>query len=157
MFALALLIAQLNALSTPAGTTSPVATPAVLPAASPTDVVVNNSGATNMRGYTVVIHPDGSADVLQAGKLTHAIVPHPQIAWLYAKLGDDAPLGETIAGRCMRSASFGTTTRVSYHGETSGDLGCGGGPAVTELKRTIGVIVAQLGIATTPMRRFAPL
>ena len=121
--------------------------------ASPDDAVIRNSGSTNTAGYTLVIRRDGSAELQQGGTQQAKTLGHSQTAWLFAKLDDDAPLSSLPVGHCMRSASFGSVTRITYRGETTGDVGCATDPATQELKRTLAVIETQLGIATLPRFR----
>jgi len=52
----------------------------------------------------------------------------------------------------MKSASFGSSTTLTWQGAVSGDLSCGGGPTVAELNRTIGVILTQLRVTPGPRR-----
>ncbi len=143
-----------QAVASPDAGASAVPTDAVA-SASPDDAVISDSGSTNAAGYRLVIHRDGTADVFQNGRATRRLLAHPQTAWLFAKLDEDAPLDAVETGHCMRSMSFGTVTRIAYHGQTTGDVQCSVSPAAAELKRTVRTIVAQLGIATRPFRRFA--
>jgi hypothetical protein len=113
----------------------------------PGDAVIRNSGSTNTEGYAIVIHPDYSVDVAVGGTTQHKTLGEPQAKWLFAKLKADEPLASLAAGRCMKSASFGTVTTIAYDGQSTADLSCGGGDQVRELNRTIGIIVNQLGIA----------
>jgi hypothetical protein len=152
---LALLVAQAMPLGSPAasatppppGTTPAPVAPATAAAWDPEDAVIRNSGSTNAAGYTIVVHRDGSAEIDQAGTTSHATLKRPQTEWLFAKLQADAPISDLVSAHCMRSMSFGSTTRVTYRGATTGDLGCTFDPAARELKRTVDVITAQLGVA----------
>jgi len=155
---LALVLAQAIPLGSPAPSAAP-ATPAsapssaaTMPAWTPEDAVIQNSGSTNAAGYTIVVRRDGGAEIDQAGVVSHAALARPQTEWLFAKLQADDPVSSLVSGHCMRSMSFGSTTRVTYRGATTGDLGCTFDPSGRELKRTIDVIAAQLGIAQRPRR-----
>jgi hypothetical protein len=123
-----------------------------MPGSTPEDAVIQNSGSTNAAGYAIVVHRDGSVEIDQAGVVTRATLGRPQTAWLFAKLQADGPISNLVSGHCMRSMSFGSTTRVTYRGATTGDLGCTFDPAARELKRTVDVIAAQLGISMRPRR-----
>lgn len=121
--------------------------PVDIPNISPDDAVIRNSGSTNTTGYTIVVHPDYSADVYSNGATVHKQVDAPQAKWLFEKLKAAMPLAIVGAGRCMKSASFGTYTTIRYGGQATPDLSCGGGPAARELMRTVGIIVNQLGVS----------
>ena len=158
---LALLVAQATAPATdpppaPSATAS-LGSGLAAPGATPDDAVVSNSGSTNALGFTLVIRRDGSTDVFQRGHEARGTLARPQTAWLFAKLDAAGPVSAIAIGRCMRSMSFGSITRVAFHGSVSGDLGCALDTDGRELKRTIGVIAAQLGLDTASRRRLAPL
>jgi hypothetical protein len=121
--------------------------PANVPNIAPTDAVIRNSGSTNTLGYTIVIHADYTADVYSNGVTQHKAVAAAQAKWLFEKLNAAEPLNVVGAGRCMKSASFGTYTTIRYGGQMTPDLSCGGGPEARELMRTVGVIVNQLGVS----------
>jgi len=154
----ALVLSQAMPLGSPgpsAAPPSPVAAPtaaAAMPGASPEDAVIQNSGSTNAAGYVIVVHRDGSVQIDQAGVVSRSTLERPQTAWLFAKLQAASPISNLVSGHCMRSMSFGSTTRVTYRGATTGDLGCTFDPAARELKRTVDVIAAQLGVAMRPRR-----
>jgi hypothetical protein len=149
---IALFLAALFSHSEPATTVSPV--PAALssvtplassvPAARPSDVVIVNSGSTNTLGYRLDVHSDATVDVTQAGETVRKSVTRAQLADLMDAVKAAGPLGALPSGRCMRSASFGSFTRVTYAGETSSDIGCGAGPAGRTLSGAVNAIVANL-------------
>jgi hypothetical protein len=154
----ALVLAQAMPLGSPAASAAPPApaaapaAAATLPGVSPEDAVIRNSGSTNAAGYAIVVHRDGSVEVVRAGVVSRATLERPQTAWLFAKLQADDPISNLVSAHCMRSMSFGSTTRVTYRGATTGDLGCTFDPAARELKRTVDVIAAQLGVSMLPRR-----
>ncbi|MGO9863964.1 MAG: hypothetical protein ACLPLR_10175 [Terriglobales bacterium] len=88
------------------------------------------SGSTNSRGYSVVLHNDGSATSVFIGT-TDAMVEKREfpagtvdtktLGQLLAQIGD---VSKIPAGHCPKSVSFGTTTKIEYEGKTSGDLQC---------------------------------
>jgi hypothetical protein len=147
------------AATTPPSALAPAPVVSSQPEASPTpqiaaaDAVIRNSGSTNTSGYTIVVHPDDSADVIQQGTVRHVTLAEPQAKWLFAKLKEDGPLPSLGAGHCMKSASFGTSTSISYEGASTPDLSCPSSDASRELSRTVGVIVTQLGV-NPAVRRF---
>jgi hypothetical protein len=126
--------------------------PAGAPRIDPGDVVIRNSGSTNTGGFTIVVHPGGDADIYSNGAAQRKTVGAAQAAWIFKKIDAAGPLESLVAGRCMKSASFGTSTTVAHEGHTSPDLSCGGDATTRELARTAGVIVNQLGVSTTMPR-----
>jgi hypothetical protein len=97
------------------------------------------SRSTNSRGFSVVIHNDGSATAEISGASFASRVEPPRsqqfpagtidtktLRRLLAEIGD---VSKIPTGACMKSASFGTRTQITYAGKTSGDLQCQGQPA----------------------------
>ena len=140
-FVLAALLAQAMVTSPPPGATPPVVAP-------PGAATIVDSGSTNTAGYTLVVAPDGAATVAQDGIAQPKVVAAAQAHWLFAKLREAEPVDSLGGGHCMKSASFGTSTVVTWHARTSSDLSCDENPASRELLRTIRVIARQLAVAT---------
>jgi hypothetical protein len=134
------------AVASPAAMSSPVATP-------PGAATIVNSGSTNTAAYTLVIAPDGSATLAQDGAAQPEVVAAPQARWLFEKLHEAEPVDSLGSGHCMKSASFGTSTVVTWNGRSSSDLSCDDNPTSRELLRTIRVIARQLDIPTFRHRR----
>lgn len=130
----------------------PETAPHMRPPVLATDAVIRNSGSTNTAGYTIVVHPSGSADVTTDGATTSRTVGGPQVRWLFLKLRAAGPLDVLPGGHCMKSASFGSTTTVAFGGRTSPDLSCGGDAMVRELDRTANVIATQLQVGGPRLR-----
>jgi hypothetical protein len=128
--------------------------PVDFPTVGPNDAVIRNSGSTNTTGYTIVVHPDFHAQIYSNGVTQDRTIAAPQAKWLFEQLNAAMPLDMVGVGRCMKSASFGTTTTIRYRGQVTPDLSCGGGSTARELMRTAGVIVNQVGVPPTMgMRR----
>lgn len=64
------------------------------------------------------------------------------------------PLDALAHGHCMRSASFGTTTTVTFGGAASPDLSCAPDPAARDLAGTVAAIVN--GLRLSVMRVYRP-
>lgn len=92
------------------------------------------SRSTNTRAYNVVIHNDGSATAEISGaspasgnpparsqRFPPGTIDTHALRSLITKVGD---VSRIPIGFCMKSASFGTTTTISYAGGNSGDLQC---------------------------------
>jgi hypothetical protein len=115
-------------------------------------ISIHNYGSTNFTGYTIQVWTDGTASYSYSTRIGQQI-EQPQSAHidpaLVRKLIDDASAaknGGAIGGACMKSASFGTTTVVQYHGWTSPDVECPGGGFVIALGSDAKKIVAALKI-----------
>ena len=88
-----------------------------------------DSGSTNTSGYTIAVWSDGSARVTYQNHMGTVATPKPftislsLAARFFADL-EAARDGKAAAQHCMKSASFGTSTYVHWHGWTSPDLDC---------------------------------
>lgn len=115
------------------------------------------SRSTNSRAYKVVILDDGSAtaEIGGAGPNFRIEPPRSQrfppgtidtkkLRGLLTEIGD---VSRIPTGVCAKSVSFGTHTRISYAGKTSGDLQCirrqaaGGDQALLEASEDLGRFV----------------
>jgi hypothetical protein len=130
------------------------------------------SGSTNSRGYSVVIHNDGSATSVFLGT-TNAMVEKREfpagtvdtktLGQLLAQIGD---VSKIPAGHCPKSASFGTTTKIEFAGKQSGDLQCIAQPAPDgnqallqaskELSHFVQTTLSQLKIGSRRVMQGAP-
>lgn len=118
------------------------------------------SRSTNTRAYNVVIHNDGSAAVefsgaghissnapAQSQQFPPGTIDTHRLRSLLAQIGD---VSRIPIGFCAKSASFGTTTRISYAGKKSGDLQCvqqqasGGDPALLQASQELGKFVRMI-------------
>lgn len=85
---------------------------------------IHNSGSTNTAGFTITLWSDGTGTASIAGGNARTIaIARDLVAQffsdLYAAQREHAP-----ASRCMKSASFGTTTTVTQNAWQSPDLQC---------------------------------
>lgn len=117
-----------------------------------------NSGSTNTAGYQIDVHSDGAAVVtlkphpgsnLPAGPKSFTIAP-ALAASFFADL--KAVRDANVAGApCMKSASFGSSTHVSWHDWKSPDLECPPQNAkVGALIHDVGAIRDASGIGAFP-------
>ncbi len=96
--------------------------------------VITNSGSTNTPASTLTLYQDGSAVLAyQKGKSAARFTGfHDQtfsagtfasnkLATLLAKIQDVSTIPDH---GCLKSASFGSTTTITFQGKTSGDLTC---------------------------------
>jgi len=115
------------------------------------------SGSTNTIGYNLVIHSDGSAAGMDSSGGTRSLVVRREyppgtidtkkLQRLLAAIGD---VSKIPIGVCMKSASFGTTTKISYAGKVSGNLQClqhqasGGDEALLQSSEDLAVFVRTI-------------
>jgi hypothetical protein len=117
--------------------------------------LIRNSGSTNTLPYTISVKPDGSAVVtVGANAPEDRRLPLDQTQALFAELRAAMPLDVLTHGHCMRSASFGTTTTVTFGGVTTPDLSCAPDPAARDLAGSVVKIVGELRLSV--MRIHAP-
>jgi len=135
---------------------------ASLVAAAPArdNALIVNSGSTNTVGYKISLWSDGTASVTTQRRDGSAAstpksfnVPSATTARFFSNLAA-ARAGNVVSVPCMKSASFGTTTHVTWHGWTSPDLDCPPkdslGPA---LEKDVQEIVKAAGISSVPLRQ----
>ena len=118
--------------------------------------VIVDSGSTNTPGYRIDIWSDGSATVVvqnrgvTRGEPKSFSVATNVAAKFFANL-KAVRAGNVTGEPCMKSASFGTMTHVTWHEWTSPDLDCPSDrPALTSLVASVNAIRAASGISTFP-------
>lgn len=91
-------------------------------------LTVNRSESTNTLPYSIMIFMDGSATVSVEGRATENFKPGSvdakTLKTLLQNVGDVSQL--TRRQHCVKPASFGTITWITYNGKTSGDIFCPG-------------------------------
>jgi hypothetical protein len=104
--------------------------------------VIVNSGSTNAPGYRIVVLPGGVATLDNASPKQVALPPATARAFFH-DLSTATPLRALHVDGCMKSASFGTTTRIEWRGQSSPDLSCPStNPAVLRLSHDVEAIDA---------------
>jgi hypothetical protein len=103
---------------------------ALVAAVPPDSATIVDSGSTNTSGYRIVVRSDGSAAAsLQQLRSSQSSTPKPftiskaVASRFFADLAA-ARKGNATTVPCMKSASFGTTLRITWQGWTSPDLSC---------------------------------
>ena len=132
-------------------------------AAEPDSATIVNSGSTNFTGYTIDVRSDGSASAETSNRGDAASTPKPftidaaTAKQFFADLAA-ARADKAAVPQCMKSASFGSTTRVTWHGWTSPDLSCPPDDAAwTALVRDVQTIADASGVSAGPRRGGGPL
>jgi hypothetical protein len=137
-----------------------VATAALLAAVpAPDEATIVNSGSTNVAGYTISVRSDATASVVASNRGVDATstpkaftVDAAVAKQFFADLAAAKSQGAAIKP-CMKSASFGSTTRVTWHDWTSPDLSCPpDNAAASALVHDVEVLTAASG-AGNALRR----
>jgi len=146
---------SLQSTATPSPAPSSQPAPSHVEGSQVEGALIRNSGSTNTLPYTISVKPDGSAVVtLGSSAPEDRRLPLDQTEALFAELRAAMPLDALTHGHCMRSASFGTTTTVTFGGAATPDLGCAPDPAAHDLAGTVAKIVSELRLSL--MRIHAP-
>lgn len=114
----------------PAGQATATTGQETAPGAGGDLATIIRTGSTNTRAYNVVIHNDGSATAVVSATANVAearrdfptgTIDTRTLRSLLAAIGD---VSSIPVGFCLKPASFGTTTLISYAGKKSKDLQC---------------------------------
>jgi len=134
-------------------------------AASPTDTaVIVNSGSTNSYGYTIQVASDGKGSLTlkqrsgaTAGTPKSFTLSAATTARFFADLAA-ARKGNAKAASCIKSASFGSSTHVTWQGWQSPDLSCPAADSLGDaLVHDIDAIRQAAGISELPLRGAGPI
>ncbi len=113
--------------------------------------LIENTGSTNVYGYTLAVASNGNARLNPNGRPYSIVyVPSKLTSKLFVDLNAAMPLTKLPVHHGMRSASFGTSTFITYKDQKSPDLTSGGGAQATALRDDIKAIVGKLGIKNMP-------
>jgi len=96
------------------------------------EVIVDNSGSSNFSGYRVIIDADGQVSVMSRGRNSRNTafqngqytLPVGEVKKLVSDLEAVMPLSGLESIGCAKSASFGTSTFVTFKDQTSPDIQC---------------------------------
>jgi hypothetical protein len=129
-------------------------------AAAPSDnAVIVNSGSTNTMGYSIQVSSDGKASVTMQNRGSSAsaakafTVSAETSKRFFADLAS-ARKGNVATVPCMKSASFGTSTHISWQGWVSPDLSCPPKDSLGEaLVQDIDAIRQAAGVSAMPRRQ----
>ena len=125
--------------------------------------VIENTGSTNFMGYVISLSPQGSVQaantpgygiVSDLDKSKPATLPKSQIKKLFDDLAAAMPLTSLPVRHGMRSASFGTSTYITYKGQKSPDLTFAADPRTLALKADIEAITRTLHVGAMPRHPF---
>lgn len=128
---------------------------AVSAAAADDGAIITNSGSTNTLGYAIKVWSNGNAQITMKGSTAtrEFRIDDDLVARLFNDV-KGARANPGVPGHCMKSASFGTTTAISWHDYNSYDLQCP--PQTSEvatLAQDVKLVEAAANIDTR-LRRF---
>jgi hypothetical protein len=86
------------------------------------DVRIVNSGSTNTLGFTLTLARNGTATLEQGDTTEQKQLSEAMVASFFATLRAAGPLDALPETRRIKSASFGTTTRIFFGGKVSPDI-----------------------------------
>ncbi|HEX3549743.1 MAG TPA: hypothetical protein VHT53_05175 [Candidatus Elarobacter sp.] len=129
----------------PAASGSPSPVPAYLRVPTTAgEALIVDSGSTNRAGYRLRVYADGTTALQQGDVPIRKHVSETLVKRFFADLEAAGPLDRLPAGTCMKSASFGSVTRVGYRGALSPDVTC---PSSSTAERALAVDVTALASA----------
>jgi hypothetical protein len=115
--------------------------------------IVRNSGSTNTAPFAITVWSDASGEVRVQDGAPRAFAPPPDTV---ARFFSDLKAAHANPGtpqHCMKSASFGTSTTVAWHGWISPDLQCPpSSPAISALAQDVDALKQAAGILPTLRR-----
>jgi hypothetical protein len=122
-------------LQTPTPSPNPTQSPTPAPSGSGVTIAVSES--SNTQAYTIVLQTNASATYTLGGANPQSTtVPTADAAQFFSDLNANVPLSNVQTGAaCVKSASFGTTTILTYEGSSSGDVSCP--PSTTSPAQTL--------------------
>lgn len=127
---------------------------------APDAAVIVDSGSTNTSGYKIDVRSDGTGTLTLQNRLGVAqsepkafSMSSTVVKKFFADL-KSARDGKAASEPCMKSASFGTSTHVSWHDWTSPDLDCPpADPLMKALDRDVSAIRSASGVDSMPLHR----
>ncbi|HEY1681608.1 MAG TPA: hypothetical protein VGF98_08245 [Candidatus Tumulicola sp.] len=126
---------------------------------APTDqATILNSGSTNTLGFKITVESGGRASSVMQNRAgivqssVHTFVlTSKQAAQFFTDL-KAAKAAPSTEGACMKSASFGSSTHVTWQDWTSPDLQCPSeNAAIKTLTADVSTIRTAAGISTFPL------
>lgn len=116
-----------------------------------TTAVITNSGSTNTIGYRIYVAPSGAVNYVTGIGAGHNRIPRSLTTKFFRDIRAAMPLSQLPTIACLKSASFGTSTFITFGRERSPDVSCAGRDSRTLiLNRDVYAIVKTLSIGNVP-------
>lgn len=127
-------------------------------AAVPINVaVIFNSGSTNTIGYRIYVNPSGEATYFDGKGQGHGKISQALTKKFFADIQAAEPLSKLPVKRCVKPASFGTTTTIRLGAEQSPDISCPGNALERTLDKDVIAIAKALKVRNIPKNQGHPL
>lgn len=118
----------------------------------PGAATIENTGSTNTYGYRILVSRYGHVGYTNGTRHGQDDLPDALSAKFFSDLQAAVPLASEPQGSCVKSASFGTYTTVTYQGQRSPDLSCPANRPQQALYDDVLAIDRFLNIANYPKR-----
>jgi hypothetical protein len=116
------------------------------------EALIVDSGSTNRAGYRLRVYASGWSALQQGDVAIKKHLPVELVKRFFADLNAAGPLDRLPTARCMKSISFGSSTRVAYRDKMSPDLACpSSAPAVRALAIDVSAVTAAAGVSMIPV------
>jgi hypothetical protein len=127
-------------------------------APTPDSAVIVDSGSTNTAGYTIVVSSEGTGRITLQSRAGRPASSAPKTFAIAAAVTTRffaalkaAQAAKVVGAPCMKSASFGTSTHVSWHDWKSPDLDCPSENALlSAVIKDVNAIRAASGVGAMP-------
>jgi hypothetical protein len=116
------------------------------------EALIVDSGSTNRAEYRLRVYANGWTALQQGDVAIKKHLDPKLVQRFFADLDAAGPLDRLPTARCMKSVSFGSSTRVGYRGKMSPDLACpSSAPAVRALAVDVSAITSAAGVSMIPV------
>ena len=117
-------------------------------------LLIVNSGSTNMAGYRIEVLPNGNMAYGSGATIRSGTLPAAVTQKLFGDVRAAVPFAQLALKPCPKSASFGSTTVLTYKNETSTDISCPGSPKAATLYADVQTVRQAAGVNLIPRRQF---
>jgi hypothetical protein len=106
--------------------------------------IILKTASTNADCKRVLVDPSGHISFTIGNKIGQATLEHSLVMKFFKDIKIAEPLSKLSVERCLKSASFGTSTFVSLGSEKSPDLSCPGDANAKQLFADANAIIEAL-------------
>lgn len=110
------------------------------------------TSSTNTVGYRIVVQRNGDAEYVRGNDRATAHLSPAATTQLFSDLETGMPLSALPAKRCMKSASFGTSTFVYWRHQRSPDVSCPGDAKGAAIEADVARVATELKLTQPVMR-----
>ncbi len=117
-------------------------------------LTIVNSGSTNMAGYRIEVLPNGNMAYASGTSITSGTLPAAVTQKLFGDVRAAVPFAQLGLKPCPKSASFGSTTVLTYKNQTTPDISCPGSAKAGVLYADVQTVRQAAGVNLIPRRQF---